>query len=252
MSFHAVSLPVNPLPPVEEIIGKKGTGKIRVMIADDQPIVRLGVKELLGQEKDIEIVGEVNDGRQVLSMVQQLSPDILLLELRMPNVDGLTILQNLQLSGAQTKVILLTFAGDRNDFVQAMKYGCAGILLKQGPMQLIPNSIRKVHEGEIWLDAVTTAAVMKQFANPAERMRPAGAKARERSPLSNREREIVQLVAQGHRNKEMAEKLFISEQTVKNHLHNIFEKLGVADRLELALFAVHNGLHASGEAPRPS
>jgi DNA-binding NarL/FixJ family response regulator len=252
MSFHAVSLPSNPLPPVEEIIGKKESGKIRVLLADDQPIVRLGVKELLGKEKDIEIVGEATDGRQVLQMIQELNPDILLLELRMPTVDGLTILQNMQLNGSQTRVILFTFAGDRNEFVQAMKFGCSGILPKQGPMQLIANSIRKVHEGEIWLDAATTAAVMKQFASPAERLRASGTKVRERSPLSNREREIVQLVAQGYRNKEMAEKLFISEQTVKNHLHNIFEKLGVADRLELALFAVHNGLHAAGEAPRPS
>jgi DNA-binding NarL/FixJ family response regulator len=252
MSFHAVSLPSNPLLPVEEIIGKKESGKIRVLLADDQPIVRLGVKELLAHEKDIEIVGEATDGRQVLQLVQELHPDILLLELRLPNIDGLAILQNLQMNGSHTRAILLTFAGDRNEFVKAMKFGCSGILLKQGPMQLIPNSIRKVHEGEIWLDASTTAAVMKQFSSPSERLRTAGSKSRERSPLSNREREIVQLVAQGYRNKEMAEKLFISEQTIKNHLHNIFEKLGVADRLELALFAVHNGLHAGGEAPRPS
>jgi len=123
-----------------------------------------------------------------------------------------------------------------------MKFGCAGVVMKQGPIQLIVKSIRKVQEGEIWLDSHTTAAVMKQFSSQADGLKLAEGKVRERSPLSNREREIVQLVAQGHRNKEMAEKLYISEQTVKNHLHNIFEKLGVADRLELALYALHNGL----------
>jgi DNA-binding NarL/FixJ family response regulator len=108
---------------------------------------------------------------------------------------------------------------------------------------LIVKSIRKVYAGEIWLDSHTTAAVMRQFASPAEMMSGATTKGRERSPLSQREREIVSLVAQGYKNREMAEKMFISEQTVKNHLHNIFDKLGVSDRLELALYAIHKGLH---------
>ena len=109
---------------------------------------------------------------------------------------------------------------------------------------LIVKSIRKVHAGEIWLDSHTTAAVMRQFASPLDSAPSSAAgKSRERSPLSTREREIVALVAQGYKNKEMAEKMFISEQTVKNHLHNIFDKLGVSDRLELALYAIHKGLH---------
>jgi DNA-binding NarL/FixJ family response regulator len=114
---------------------------------------------------------------------------------------------------------------------------------------LIVKSIRKVHSGEIWLDSHTTAAVMRQFSTALEGGHPSasGTKGRERSPLSTREREIVALVAQGYKNKEMAEKMFISEQTVKNHLHNIFDKLGVSDRLELALYAIHKGLHLNGE-----
>jgi DNA-binding NarL/FixJ family response regulator len=104
-----------------------------------------------------------------------------------------------------------------------------------------------VYGGEIWLDSHTTAAVMRQFAAPGEGGNTTGRGGRSRSPLSNREREIVALVAQGYRNREMAEKLFISEQTVKNHLHNVFDKLGVSDRLELALYAIHKGLHLSAE-----
>jgi DNA-binding NarL/FixJ family response regulator len=127
-----------------------------------------------------------------------------------------------------------------------MKLGCSGIVLKQTAPDLIVKSIRKVNAGEIWLDSHTTAAVMRQFASPgAEFNGPPTSKPRERSPLSTREREIVALVAQGYRNKEMAEKMFISEQTVKNHLHNIFDKLGVSDRLELALFAIHKGIHTT-------
>jgi len=149
---------------------------------------------------------------------------------------------------------VLTASDDKNEFVQAMKLGTSGIVLKQTATELLIKSIRKVHAGEIWLDSHTTAAVIRQFvANDETPMAAAPVQAaapreRERSPLSQREREIVALVAQGFKNKEMAEKMFISEQTVKNHLHNIFDKLGVSDRLELALYAIHNNLH-TGRLP---
>jgi len=215
---------------------------IRVVLADDHPIVRDGLRKLLALEDDIEIVGEASDGREVLQVVQQTEPDVVILDLRMPNLDGLSALQALQQSYKKAKVIVLTASEDKNEFVQAMKLGCSGIVLKQTAPELIVKSIRKVHAGEIWLDSHTTAAVMRQFAAPGDVIGGNG-KTRERSPLSQREREIVGLVAQGYKNKEMAEKMFISEQTVKNHLHNIFDKLGVSDRLELALYAIHKGLH---------
>jgi len=222
-------------------------GSIRILIADDHPIVRDGLRKLLSLEDDFEVVGEANDGREVLELVQDQEPDILLLDLRMPNLDGLATLQAMQQTGKHTKTIILTASEDKNEFVQAMKLGCSGIVLKQTAPELIVKSIRKVYAGEIWLDSHTTAAVMRQFATAADAPINGGsARARERSPLSQREREIVQLVAQGYKNKEMAEKMFISEQTVKNHLHNIFDKLGVSDRLELALYAIHKGLHLSG------
>lgn len=228
-------------------------GHIRILIADDHPIVRDGLRKLLSQEPDFEIAGEAGDGREALDKVQSLDPDILLLDLRMPQLDGLGTLQALQNLPKQVKVIIVTASEDKNEFIRAMKYGCRGILLKQTPPDLIIKSIRKVHAGEIWLDSTTTAAVMETFAHspgaepPATPAVPAPrphlGKMRERSPLSARELEIVQLVAQGYKNKEMAEKMFISEQTVKNHLHNIFDKLSVSDRLELALYAIHKGLH---------
>ncbi|MBI1895296.1 MAG: response regulator transcription factor [Acidobacteria bacterium] len=215
---------------------------IRVVLADDHPIVRDGLRKLLSLEDDIEIVGEAADGREVLQIVQDTEPDVVILDLRMPNLDGLSALQALQQMNKRAKVIVLTASEDKNEFVQAMKLGCSGIVLKQTAPELIVKSIRKVHAGEIWLDSHTTAAVMRQFAGPGESL-GSGGRGRERSPLSAREREIVGLVAQGYKNKEMAEKMFISEQTVKNHLHNIFDKLGVSDRLELALYAIHKGLH---------
>ncbi|HBY59971.1 MAG TPA: DNA-binding response regulator [Solibacterales bacterium] len=222
--------------------------QIRIFIADDHPIVRDGLRKLLSFEDDFVVVGEASDGREMLEQVTSADPDVILLDLRMPNLDGLGALQSLQHINKRAKVIILTASEDKNEFVQAMKLGCSGIVLKQTAPDLIVKSIRKVNDGEIWLDSHTTAAVMRQFASPMEQV---GAivtnKGRERSPLSAREREIVALVAQGYKNKEMAEKMFISEQTVKNHLHNIFDKLGVSDRLELALYAIHKGLHTGGE-----
>ena len=231
------------------LVAEKRKGNVRIVLADDHPIVRDGLKKLLQLEEDFEVVGEAGDGREVLEKVQELDPDVLLLDLRMPNLDGLAALQALQQTNKRTRVIVLTASEDKNEFVQAMKLGCSGIVLKQTAPDLIVKSIRKVHGGEIWLDSLTTAAVMRQFSTGLEGSGGGGSngKGRERSPLSTREREIVAYVAQGYKNKEMAEKMFISEQTVKNHLHNIFDKLGVSDRLELALYAIHKGLHLTGE-----
>src|SRR6202789_3821190 len=138
-------------------------GMIRILIADDHPIVRDGLRKLLSLEEDFEIVGEASDGCEVLDRVQELDPDVLLLDLRMPNLDGLSALQALQQTNKRTRVIVLTASEDKNEFVQAMKLGCSGIVLKQTAPDLIVKSIRKVNSGEIWLDSHTTAAVMRQF-----------------------------------------------------------------------------------------
>ena len=164
---------------------KKAT--VRIVIADDHPIVRDGLKKLLLLEDDLEVVGEAGDGREVLEKVQELDPDVLLLDLRMPNLDGLSALQALQQSNKRTRVIVLTASDDKNEFVQAMKLGCSGIVLKQTAPDLIVKSIRKVHAGEIWLDSHTTAAVMRQFQTGTEASGSVGGgKGRERSPLSTR------------------------------------------------------------------
>ncbi len=217
---------------------------IRIVIADDHPIFRDGLRKLLTLEADLRVVAEARDGKDVLEVLGEHQPDILLLDLNMPGLDSLAILKNLQNSRTKTKVILLTASEDNNQFVQAMKFGTCGIVLKQTATDFLMKSIRKMHAGEIWLDSHTTAAVMRQFSSAIEPP-PLGGRDcdRNRSLLSQREREIVALVAQGFKNKEMAEKMFISEQTEKNHLHNIFDKLGVSDRLELALYGIHKNIH---------
>ena len=210
---------------------------IRVLMADDHVIFREGLRKLLESEDDIKIVGEASNGNECVHMLTKLKPDILLLDLRMPGKDGLAVLEETNLDSLTTRIIVLTAAEDERDAVRAMRLGARGIVLKQSASDLLVKSIHRVHGGEIWMDSRITAEVMKAFAESSD-----NGPRRDKPLLSNREKEIVQLLAQGYRNKEIGEKLIISEQTVKNHLHNIFDKLGVSDRLELALYAIHHRL----------
>jgi two-component system, NarL family, nitrate/nitrite response regulator NarL len=221
------------------------TTPIRVLIADGQPIVLEGLRAVLNRQPGIEIVSEAADGIEAVEKTVHLDPDVVLMDVKLPKVDGLTVLRSIQSRAPRSKVILFASGDNKEDFVEAMKLGCCGILLKDASTSLIEKSIQKVHAGEIWLDSTTTAAVIRQFASPAEfpAAHANGKSNRERAQLSQREREIIVLIAQGYKNKEIAEKMFITEQTVKNHLHNVFDKLGVSDRLELALYAIHNSLH---------
>jgi len=219
----------------------KAKQAIRILVADDHAIFRDGLRKLLEGADDVQIVGEASNGVECTKMLAKLKPDILLLDLRMPEKDGLGVLEEVNFDTLPTRVIVLTAAEDDRDVVRAMRLGARGVVLKQSASDLLVKSIRKVYEGEIWLDNRMTAEVIDAFKKSSE----AGQR-REKPLLSDREKEIVQLVAQGFRNREIGEKLFISEQTVKNHLHNIFDKLGVSDRLELALYAIHHRLIDQG------
>ena len=215
----------------------KNKPEIRILVADDHLIFREGLRKLLDSEEGLIIVGEADNGNDCVKLIAKLKPDILLLDLRMPEKDGLAVLEEVNFDSLPTRVIVLTAAEDDRDVGRAMRLGARGIVLKQSASDLLVKSIYKVFGGEIWLDNHMTAEVMKAFTKSAD-----SGPRREKPLLSDREKEIVQLVAQGYRNKEIGEKLFISEQTVKNHLHNIFDKLGVSDRLELALYAIHHRL----------
>jgi two-component system nitrate/nitrite response regulator NarL len=207
---------------------------IKILIADDHAIFRDGLRKLLGADEDIIIVGEAQNGAECIKLLARLKPDILLLDLRMPDKDGLAVLEEVNFDTLPTRVVVLTAAEDDREVIRAMRMGARGVVLKQSATEVLLMSIHRVHAGEIWLDNRMTAEVINAFS-------VAGAAPRGGKPLvTDREKEIVQLVVQGFRNKEIGVKLFIGEQTVKNHLHNIFDKLGVSDRLELALYAVHH------------
>ena len=215
----------------------KSRQAIRILVADDHAIFRDGLRKLLEVADDVQIIGEASNGVECVKMLGKFKPDILLLDLRMPEKDGLGVLEEVNFDSLPTRVIVLTAAEDDRDVVRAMRLGARGVVLKQSASDLLLKSIRKVYDGEIWLDNRMTAEVIDAFKKSSE-----SGQRREKPLLSDREKEIVQLVAQGFRNREIGEKLFISEQTVKNHLHNIFDKLGVSDRLELALYAIHHRL----------
>jgi len=215
----------------------KARTAIRVLIADDHAIFREGLRKLLEAEADITVVGEAKSGSECVALAEKLKPDIVLLDLKMPEKDGLAVLGDLAGKESATKVVVLTASEDERDFVEAVRRGARGIVLKQAPSEHLVDGIRRVHTGEVWIDQRVTAGVLKAMAEG-----PAATTTREKPLLTDRERQVVHLVCQGLRNKEIADKLFISEQTVKNHLHNIFDKLGVSDRLELALYALHHRL----------
>ncbi len=209
---------------------------IKILIADDHGIFRDGLRKLLDSDSEIIVVGEATNGAECINKLGTLKPDILLLDLRMPAKGGLAVLEKVNFDTISTRVIVLTAAEDERDVVRAMRLGARGAVLKQSAAAILLKSIHRVHAGEIWLDNRITEEVIKAFSGSDSDPR------RGKPVVSDREKEIVQLVTQGLRNKEIGERLFISEQTVKNHLHSIFDKLGVSDRLELALYAIHHRL----------
>jgi len=221
----------------------------RIVIADGHPIVREGLKGIFHGVNDLLVVGEAANGSEVLALAASEQPEIVLMELGGAALDGLATLRLLRHLDQNIKVLLLTDSDDRSHYVDAMRLGCAGIVNKRSPTHQILNGVRCVQRGEICVDAATTAAVMQKMATqPAPQLRTFSPKTTKSHGLSKRELDVVRLLCQGLRNRDIAEALFISPQTVKIHLHSTFEKTGVSDRLELALFCVYHNLYQSPDA----
>jgi two-component system nitrate/nitrite response regulator NarL len=230
-----------------EKVAETPAASIRVVVIEDQTIFRDGLTTLLSGQDDLEVVGSTDSLPVAVEHIRKIRPDIVLVGWPASSSNSQKVFAAIHEAKAATRVIMLVKDDAREDFVEAVRLGCSGIVPKQTSTELLLKSIRKVHAGEFWLDRMTTADVIRRLAKKGGAGGTAtGARLGLRehaTALSQRELEIVVLVARGFKNKEMAERMFISEQTVKNHLHNIFDKLGVSDRLELALYAIHNNLH---------
>lgn len=213
---------------------------IRVVIALDHALLREGLRSLLKAEPGLQVVGEAGDGAEAVKLVRRLQPDILLLDLAISGRPCLEVLRELGASRSPVRTLLLASTAERKHTVEALRLGARGAVLKESAGRLLIKGIRAVMEGKYWVGHESVAALVDCLRELTEAARAGTAPSPYR--LTPRELQIVSLVVAGHSNKNIAEKFSLSEDTVKHHVSNIFDKLGVCNRLELALFAVKHRL----------
>ncbi|MEV8440048.1 response regulator transcription factor [Actinosynnema sp. NPDC051121] len=204
---------------------------IRVVIVDDHPVVRDGLRGMLASAGDVDVVGEAADGAEAVTVVRALRPDVVLMDLRMPGVDGVTAIERLR--GCPTRVLVLTTYDTDSDVLPAIKAGATGYLLKDTPRDELFRAVRSAARGEAVLSPSVATRLVGQVRQPVA------------EPLSDREVEVLGLIARGSTNREAAAKLFISEATVKTHLVHVYAKLGVKDRAAAVAVAYERGLLGS-------
>jgi len=213
---------------------------VRILIVDDHPIVRYGLRRLLESERGFIVVGEASDGLEALSLARELSPQIMLLDLAIPRRSGLEVLREVANSGLPTRTIIVSAVMEKNVIAEALQLGTRGIVLKETAPELIFESIRTVMKGQYWVGRESVSDLVELVRRFLPRV-PSMAK-RANFGLTPREMEVIAALSAGYTNGEIAQKLGLSEQTVKHHLTNIFDKLGLSNRMEVVLFAVSHHL----------
>lgn len=209
---------------------------ITLVLSNDHPIVLDGLENLFRREPDFQVLERCLDGEATLRAVCQHKPDILVLDLSMPRMDGLTVLREMQKEKLPTRVVVLTAALDEEEVLEAIRSGVSGMVLKEMASQLLVQCVRKVYAGEQWLEKRFVTLALERLLKRESAMRQIA------EILTPREIEIVRMVAEGLRNREIAERLYITEGTVKVHLHNIYERLKVSNRTQLARYVREKGL----------
>jgi DNA-binding NarL/FixJ family response regulator len=209
---------------------------IRLVLADDHPLILNGLENLFRPEKDLEVLARCTDGIETLKAVRKHRPDILVLDIRMPGKDGIEVAREMWKDKLPTRIVLLTAVLDERELLEAIRLGVQGIVLKEMAPSMLLSCIRKVHAGEQWIELRSAAQALEKMLRREAGTREIAAK------LTPQELTIVRMVAGGLRNREIADKIHISEGTVKVHLHNIYEKLHVNSRLALLRYAQEKGL----------
>ncbi len=208
---------------------------VKIIIADDHSMIRQGLKQLLELDGDIQVIGEAGNGAECLELLQILNPDVLLLDINMPIMNGLKMLESLRSSKYKNqKVLILTIHNEVEYLLKAVDIGVEGYVLKDADSCILKRAIFKVHAGENYIDSSMAPLMNERIAIEKEKS--------EEDKLTRREIEVLKLLAEGLFNKEIAYKLSISEKTVKNHVSNIFKKIGVFDRTQAAVYAIKNNI----------
>jgi two-component system, NarL family, nitrate/nitrite response regulator NarL len=220
-------------------LAKSPLSPIRVLIADDHSLFREGLRKLIESESGFEVIGEASDGEMLLALARENLPDLILLDLAMPRQDGMEVLRELAAAEVPARTLVVTASINKSQIVQALKLGAYGVILKECTTQRLFDSIRCVMAGQYWVGRESVSDLVRALRSIASSDGPS----RSRDfGLTPRELEVVTLVVAGYSNPEIAQRCTISEQTVKHHMSNVFDKLGVSNRLELALFAVNHQL----------
>ncbi len=214
-------------------------GAIRLVIADSHQLFRAGLGLLLSSEEGIALVGDAAHGLETIEVVSALQPDVVLLDINLSGMDGVGILRPIKQQSPATKLLMLTAARDDGLILKALRAGAKGCLSRDATLSDLTKAIQAVHEGQLWVDRKLIARFVEQEAGAELRQNRRG---REQDALTTREEEILRLLASGGTNKDIGQALFISEKTVKSHVHNIFQKLNVTRRLQAILYVVHRGL----------
>ncbi len=213
---------------------RSGASDIRVLVVDDQELFRRGLTMLLGVESDIEVVGEAADGAAAATLAAGSVPDVVLMDVRMPRQSGIEACAAVKEAAPQARIIMLTVSDDEADLYDAVKSGASGYLLKDSSIEEVAQAIRVVADGQSLISPSMAIKLLDEFKQMARTDRQAVPTPR----LTERELEVLRLVAQGLNNREIAKRLFISENTVKNHVRNILEKLQLHSRMEAVMYAV--------------
>lgn len=211
---------------------------IRIMIVDDHAVIRTGLRMLIEQDQTMKVVAMVGTTGEALEQAMQERPDIIILDLVLGEEDGLAFLPELREKVPESRVLILTGVQNPDSHRSAIRLGAMGIVLKEHAADLLLKAITKVYEGEVWIDRSMMGMMIQEFTKPAQ-TNPEDSKI---AALTMREREVITLVGEGLKNKQIAERLFISETTVTHHLSSVFSKLEVSDRLELIIYAFRHGL----------